>query len=96
MARSKDKNELEHLRGENRSLQKENRRLKKLLRQQERFIHTVDEDIIDGLLEEELNRPPKREKCTQCGIGFLTEIHLGIKELIKCSECSYRKTREIK
>lgn len=93
MARNKDRNELEHLRGEIRSLEKENKRLKRLLRQQEKEHQKYDIDILNELLKEELNDVKKTEKCPQCHIGQLEYSDLGIKTLEKCTECQYRKTK---
>lgn len=94
MARKRDKNELEHLRGENRKLESEVRRLKKQLRQQEKETLNRDVDILDELLNQELEeKVVRKERCTQCGIGHLDVTDLGIKKLIKCSECSYRRTK---
>lgn len=94
MARKRDRSELEHLRGEIRRLESEVRRLKKQLRQQEKETLNRDIDILDELLNHELTeKETKLERCSQCGIGYLEVTDLGIKKLIKCTECSYRRTR---
>jgi rubrerythrin len=95
LARRKDKNELEHLRGEVRGLEKEVRRLKRQLRNEEKR-HLADPiEYLDELLEEEIkeNKQERRIECPECISGSLVISDLGIKSLEKCNQCSYRKTR---
>ena len=91
--RGKDKNELEHLRGEVRSLEAEVRRLKKQLRQEQKESVRHDIDILDELLQQEIEESPRLKSCPECHTGHLVLSDLGIKTLQKCNQCSYRKTR---
>lgn len=90
MARRKKENEdeIELLEQEIRALKSENRHLKKELKQSNKNYkpdHTQSE-----LLEEEYSN--KKPKCTECGKGEIITTDLGVRKLIHCTICKFRKT----
>ena len=95
MARSKGRSEIEELRGENRSLRSENRQLKRTVsRLEKRKKHTEDlEDMIQEMAVQEPSEKPVMTGCLDCG-GKLESVDLGVREIIKCSNCNKRVTRK--
>lgn len=85
MAKSKDKNELEHFRGEIRALQKENRALKKQLRQYEKYSQENTDDDIPELPKS------KNRYCFDCGKGIIKEFEVLGRYFEECNLCDYRK-----
>ena len=92
MTKPKERSELEYLRAENRKLKSENRHLKKLLGRTNKKVKAYEENI--DLSEPEIvNTIQLICNCPNDGCGgSLDSTDLGMKTLITCSDCSYRKT----
>lgn len=76
-----------------RHLQAEIRRLKKQLKQYERQTHLLDEKLDDDNDEPIIKDVPKKKDagCPSCQEGELKMLDLGIKQLLVCDSCNFRK-----
>lgn len=92
MSKKPEKSEVEWLRGENRRLKSENRNLKKQLSRRDKKVKAYEEHIDlsaePEIVEEELLPKPG---CPECGEPTQS-VSLGVKFLITCTNCKYRKT----
>lgn len=88
-SRQKTHSETEHLRGQIKNLKSENRQLRKRLKELEKQSHFYEE-IADEAIEE----VKVKNTCKACGEGVLQEVDLGIKVLVKCDSCDYKRTRK--
>ena len=89
MGRNKKDNsdEIERLEQEIKTLRSENRHLKKELKQSnKRYKPEHDQDEL--ILEE---HSPKKEMCNECGKGEIITTDLGVRKLIHCTVCKYRR-----
>ncbi len=68
-------------------LKSENRQLLKELKKSNK--QYKPEHVQSELIEEE--HSPKKEKCDQCGKGEIVTTDLGVRKLIHCTICKYRK-----
>lgn len=84
--RNKSSSEVEHLRGELRSLKSENKSLRQRLKQLEKREHFFENPIIEK--EEPIK---KLEICTSCGKGNLKYVDLGRVIYQVCPVCDDRK-----
>lgn len=98
MSKSKDKNELEYLRSQNRHFKKELKHLRKQVSRAEKNKRDVEE--LEDLLEDELAADRiedeiyiSKNKCPECR-GKLEVIDLNVRELIVCVDCSFRKSKK--
>lgn len=97
MAKGKDKSEIEHLRGENRELQKELKRLRSRLRQFDKSKHLYHDVLSD--YEEMLTQTTEVEKidnkkpksCEICHAGTMEEFEILDKVIGTCNSCGHRK-----
>lgn len=96
MAKSKSHKSDEELLGQIRELIKLNKSLRKRLRQLEKNKHIYNDlkldydELIEANNKQENIRGPI--KCPKCLIGHLNSTDLGIRMLIICNSCLYRKT----
>jgi hypothetical protein len=92
--KSKDESELEYLRGMNRQLKKQ---LKKVTRQAGRAVKEVNKQLLEDQEDVEVEleevETNKTEKCPQCGLRA-SLISLGVREVIVCDKCKFRKSRK--
>lgn len=98
MARNKDKNEVEHLKGIIRTLKSENRHLKKKLNSYGKKIRGYDQLVSDA---EDDDEPPPLLKtikaaCPECNSEALDNVELGVRSMVVCRDCGYRKTTKRK
>jgi hypothetical protein len=89
LARNKDKNEIEHLRGELREAMKENRALRRRLKTVEKDKNIWTQYSLDSD-EPEVPVTILQPTCPQCKRGNLVLTDLGIKNLLSCALCGYR------
>lgn len=87
MAKSRDKNEVEHLRGIIRQQKAQIRYYRKELRrfQKDDGLDDEDDDYIPEIPQEAV------KTCSSCGKGFLKRELVGIRYLVKCTSCDYSK-----
>jgi hypothetical protein len=78
---------MEQLEQEIKLLKSENRQLKKELKRSNKR-YKPEHDQEDLLVEE---HSPKKEHCTECGKGEIIITDLGVRKLIHCTVCKYRK-----
>lgn len=96
MAKSKDKSEVETLRGVVKALKKQNQHLKKELSRKEKRQHLHDdleEHEAELLVREELEERStllEKDRCSICQ-GELDIVDLKIRTLITCTSCGNRK-----
>lgn len=91
--KSKERNEAEYLKAENRKLAKENKSLKKqLTRSNKRATQYEDleEKIKDIEIEKDFNVVPESTTCVQCK-GPIKESDLGIRIIKTCITCGHRE-----
>lgn len=86
--KKEDGENLEKLEQEMRKLKSENRHLHKQLKRSNKKYKP--EHNKDDLLEEE--HLEKNPLCEQCGKGNIKSTDLGIRKLISCTVCTFRKT----
>lgn len=96
MAKSKHKNELEHLKGTVRQLKSVIRSLKENLYKPDkkrRHVNELNEDLATQLIQDEEQDKIliNDNKCPNCPKGKLETIDLNIKKMIICNECNFRK-----
>lgn len=72
------------LRAENQKLRRDNKRLKKELNKLIARETQVEDDELPILVI--------REKCPSCNGENLVKLNLGVKRLMVCKDCKYRKT----
>lgn len=89
--RKRDKNEVEHLRGELRELQKQNRQLRKQLKHLEKRDHLNELNEPEEPIEK--IEPKVKIRCTACGKGFYDEFEILDKVFGTCNipTCGDRK-----
>lgn len=92
MARTKSHKADEDLRGRVKELEKINKSLRKRLRQLEKNRHVWQQNQLDDEDPIEDIKPMEEHKCDHCEYGVLIFTDLGIKTLVSCSSCLYRKT----
>jgi predicted nuclease with TOPRIM domain len=98
MTRSKDRSEVEYLRGRVKELQSENRNLKKQLSRKEKREHQY-EDLEEKLKEVELEEETEvfqeaaRIKCPKCK-GEIGQVAIGTRLLLKCESCGHRESKK--
>lgn len=96
MAKSKSRDELEELRGKNRSLLKENRELKKTLGRLEKRSYRAEEleELFQEMSQEDESTPRHIKPSTcSCG-GKVEKIDLGVRMVFKCVDCGKRETKK--
>lgn len=87
MAKKKTHDKFEHIKGENRRLRK---KVKTLQKELQRALHSDFEKLYE---EDEVEHPERNEAgCPKCG-KELQSLELGIKTIILCKECDYRKVK---
>ena len=84
--------ELQELRKENQKLIRENRRLRKSLEKYLNQIDNFDDEEVESLAVAQPTSTPKQDKevCPDCQ-GDFDVVDLGIKVLLFCKNCKYRK-----
>jgi ribosomal protein L37AE/L43A len=90
MAKKKSRSEVEYLRGLIRQQLKE---IKKLKKQNNR--NTKRKVAIDSWEVPEQEEQPKvlaKNKCPKCNSEDVKTLNLGIKKILVCNECNFRKT----
>lgn len=86
--KNKDLDEVEQMALEIRKLKSENRHLQKELKKNnKKYKPQHDKEI---LIEEE--HSDKNPPCSECGKGNIKVTDLGVRKLISCSVCTFRKT----
>lgn len=95
--KQQERSELEHLRAENRNLKSEIRHLKKELARKQKREHQYS-DLEQRAQEIELAGQEEQVvvnnvKCPECS-GNLSETSIGVRILITCDKCTYRKTKK--
>ena len=98
MAKTKDRSELEHLRGIIRDLEKQNRQLRSKLKQYEKSKHiyhdviTDYKDILEKDVELEKEAPKKKTYyCEKCHSGIMEQFEILNKTIGTCNSCGHRK-----
>lgn len=95
MTKKPERSELEYLRAENRRLNKQINELKKNINRatklSNRFVQEVEEQL-DEDTEAHEHVYTKKDTCPSCN-GELVMSDLGIRNLYKCKECSYRVSK---
>lgn len=96
MTKTKEKSELEYLRGLVKSMRSQVKHLKKELsrKQKREYLHEdLEEKEAELLLEEEIREREHaiENKCPDCGKGKLEFTDLNIRTLITCPSCGYKK-----
>lgn len=96
MTKSKDKNEVEYLRGLVKQLKSENRNLKKQVGRSEKrkaIVDQMEQDAQEHLMEIETERVEIKEKdsCPDCGKS-VDKTDLGVRWLIMCDHCGFRRS----
>ena len=92
MTKSKDKSEVEHLRGLVRELKSKNRNLEKELSRKGKREHrceNLEERERESYLEESSENQviPNKNICPECSERPLQYIDIGIRYLISCEKC---------
>lgn len=94
MAKKKDRSELEQLRGLNRQLTKKVKQLQKQVgRRDKELSKTFNEVNNFTTLESEERDLIESPRCSKCKSAQVTIIDLKIKEVLKCHECCYVKSK---
>lgn len=75
-----------------RSLKKETSRSSKKQQQVQDYIEELEQELD----EDDLQDPPVKndDKCPECKKGYLEIVDLGIRKMILCGACNYRKIRK--
>lgn len=90
MSKSKEKSELEYLRGQNQKLKSENRHLKKQLGYFRKRVTEDDIDYPDEEIPAEAFTPKGGQRCPKCA-NAIEVIDLAVRIMHIC-DCGYRKT----
>lgn len=93
MPKKRERTETEYLKGIIRQQKAQIRHLKKELKRTSRDTEHYHE-LQDALSEEivpALSGPSDTEECKECGRGVLSRETLGVRILVKCSDCGYSK-----
>lgn len=98
LARKKDKNESEHLRGEIRELEKQNKQLRRRLTKYEKSKHIYndlisdyEEIISEHVIIEKIVPKSKATRCPSCHEGAMEEYEIMGKVIGTCNSCGHRK-----
>lgn len=86
MARPREGKDSEFYQGQIRQLKAENRALKKQLKQLQKREHLVEEQELGQIIEEII----KKERCSDCGKGFLQEKEVLGRWWQECDLCNWR------
>ncbi|MEO5367573.1 MAG: hypothetical protein H7831_14705 [Magnetococcus sp. WYHC-3] len=93
MAKKREKNEAEYLKGIIRKQKAHIRQLKKGLKKastENEHYYELQDALIDEELEQVPNEP-KKDACPECYKGSITKEKLGVRTLVKCGACGYSK-----
>lgn len=90
MAKSKDKSEVEHLRGLNRQLLKQLKKAGRQVNRAEKQALRKNEDVEDV---EEVEEELQEGKCSKCK-ARLAPIDLGVRIVYNCTKCGHREARK--
>lgn len=93
MSRTKDKSEIEHVRALNRQLEKENKMLRRQVARLSKRSQDVEE-LEEALKEEQITQEHNYvdpTQCKNCLKGNVKSVSLGVKQLMSCDSCNYRK-----
>lgn len=101
MAKNKERSEVEFLRGQNKALRTEIRQLKRDLARHQKRQHELEdreEELQEMFEEQTVSEMPHevqtKTACLKCGSGGLETIDLGIRTIIKCTNCGNRETKK--
>lgn len=90
MAKTKERSETEHLRATVKKQRSIIKHLKKEITRYTKKAHQfeLEEDDFDDVVEQTFNH----DNCPECQKGKLIYTDLGIRKMIRCDNCNYRKT----
>ena len=87
MSKSKHRKSDEHLLGEVRTQRKQIKKLQQEIRRLQKELGYTQYKTNDNIYIEEV----KIDQCSTCGKGVLTTLDLGIRKIVKCDTCTYKK-----
>jgi phosphoglycerate-specific signal transduction histidine kinase len=90
MVKKRERSEAEYLRGELRKLKAENRHLRKELGRTTKKVK-VFEETVDLQEEPEMTLEAATDLCKSCGKGQIQTVDLGVRVMVTCTQCTYRK-----
>lgn len=98
MAKSKDRSEIEYMRGLIKNLKAEVRNLKKQVARHNKRAHQY-EDLEERQAEVEVadlytTTVTSKIICKSCSSDKMEEVSLGVKKLIVCRDCGKRETKK--
>lgn len=98
LAKTRERSELEVLRADNKRLKKENTELKRRASRLEKRSQRVEdvEEFFEEMAFEEaaINKTQFKDKnsCPECLEGMLVTSDLGVRTMVTCNKCKYRKS----